>query len=161
MDDRKVGELGDRRAPVEERWPMSETYPPVYVVDDDVAVRESVASLIRSAGLRVETFKSAQDFLVRPRNEVPSCLVLDVRLPGLSGLDLQQHLPKAELQIPIIFLPGQGDTPMSVRAMKSGAFEFFTKPFDDEALLAAIRQAIVRYQVPNRGKNGAKPGPAS
>src|SRR5712664_2228373 len=134
---------------------MSETCPPVYVVDDDVAVRESVASLIRSAGLRVQTFKSAQEFLVRPRAEVPSCLVLDVKLPGLSGLDLQQELAKADLQIPIIFLTGHGDIPMSVRAMKSGAFEFFTKPFDDEALLAAIRQAIARYQVPNRGKKGA------
>src|SRR6267154_2045188 len=135
---------------------MSETYPPVYVVDDDLAVRESVASLIRSAGLRVETFKSAQEFLVRPRTEIPGCLVLDVKLPGLSGLDLQQELAKADLQIPIIFLTGHGDIPMSVRAMKSGAFEFFTKPFDDEALLGAIRQAMVRYQVPNRGKKGAR-----
>src|SRR6266403_1440107 len=135
---------------------MSETYPPVYVVDDDLAVRESVASLIRSAGLRVETFKSAQEFLVRPRTEIPGCLVLDVKLPGLSGLDLQQELAKADLQIPIIFLTGHGDIPMSVRAMKSGAFEFFTKPFDDEALLEAIRQAMVRYQVPNRGKKGAR-----
>jgi DNA-binding NtrC family response regulator len=137
---------------------MSETYPPVYVVDDDVAVRESVASLIRSAGLRVETFKSAHEFLVKPRTEVPSCLVLDVKLPGLSGLDLQQELAKADLQIPIIFLTGHGDIPMSVRAMKSGAFEFFTKPFDDEALLDAIRQAIVR-QVPNRGRKAAKNAP--
>src|SRR5882724_7759600 len=135
---------------------MSETYPPVYVVDDDLAVRESVASLIRSAGLRVETFKSAQEFLVRPRTEIPGCLVLDVKLPGLSGLDLQQELAKADLQIPIIFLTGHGDIPMSVRAMKSGAFEFFTKPFDDEALLEAIRQAMVRYQVPHRGKKGAR-----
>src|SRR6202048_1244596 len=138
---------------------MSETFPPVSVVDDDVSMRESVGSLSRSAGLRVETFASAQEFLVRPRNEVPSCLVLDVRLPGLSGLDLQQELAKADLQIPIIFLTGHGDIHMSVRAMKSGAFEFFTKPFDDEALLAAIRQAIVRYQVPNRGKKGAKQAP--
>src|SRR5882672_6011293 len=138
---------------------MSETCPPVYVVDDDVAVRESVASLIRSAGLRVQTFKSAQEFLVRPRAEVPSCLVLDVKLPGLSGLDLQQELAKADLQIPIIFLTGHGDIPMSVRAMKSGAFEFFTKPFDDEALLEAIRQAMLRYQVPNKGKKSAKQAP--
>jgi len=138
---------------------MSETYPPVYVVDDDLAVRESVASLIRSAGLRVETFKSAQEFLVRPRTEIPGCLVLDVKLPGLSGLDLQQELAKADLQIPIIFLTGHGDIPMSVRAMKSGAFEFFTKPFDDEALLEAIRQAMLRYQVPNKGKKGAKQAP--
>ena len=117
---------------------MSETYPPVFVVDDDVAVRESVASLIRSAGLRVETFASAHEFLARPQTESPSCLVLDVKLPGLSGLDLQQELA-------------------SVRAMKSGAFEFFTKPFDDEALLEAIRQAIARYrQAPNRRKKGAR-----
>src|SRR5882762_8066183 len=139
---------------------MSETYPPVYVVDDDLAVRESVASLIRSVGLRVETFKSAHEFLGRPRTEVPSCLVLDVKLPGLSGLDLQQELAKADLQIPIIFLTGHGDIPMSVRAMKSGAFEFFTKPFDDEALLDAIRQAIVvRDQVPSKGKKAAKNAP--
>src|ERR1700704_1234988 len=137
---------------------MSETYPPVFVVDDDLAVRESVASLIRSAGLRVETFKSAQEFLVRPRAEIPGCLVLDVKLPGLSGLDLQQELAKADLQIPIIFLTGHGDIPMSVRAIKSGAFEFFTKPFDDEALLEAIRQAIARYQVPNQRKKGANVG---
>src|SRR6267142_1537952 len=114
---------------------------------------------LRSRALRGETFKSAQEFLVRPRAEVPSCLVLDVKLPGLSGLDLQQELAKADLQIPIIFLTGHGDIPMSVRAMKSGAFEFFTKPFDDEALLAAIRQAIARYQVPNRGKKGALHSP--
>jgi DNA-binding NtrC family response regulator len=135
---------------------MSERYPPVYVVDDDVAVRESVASLIRSAGLRVETFASAQEFLARPSSDGPSCLVLDVKLPGLSGLDLQQELAKTDLQIPIIFLTGHGDISMSVRAMKSGAFEFFTKPFDDEALLEAIRQAIARYrQPPNRRKKAA------
>jgi DNA-binding NtrC family response regulator len=139
---------------------MNETCSPVYVVDDDVSMRESVGSLIRSAGLRVETLASAQEFLARPRSEVPSCLVLDVKLPGLSGLDLQQELAKADLQIPIIFLTGHGDIPMSVRAMKSGAFEFFTKPFDDEALLDAIRQAIVvRDQVPSKGKKAAKNAP--
>src|SRR6202171_5585217 len=132
---------------------MSETFPPVYVVDDDVSLRESVGSWIRSAGLRVETFASAQEFLARPRAEVPSCLVLDVKLPGLSGLDLQQELAKAEVQIPIIFLTGHGDIPMSVRAMKAGALEFFTKPFDDEALLHAIRLGITRYhQVPSKRK---------
>src|SRR3954470_6979162 len=135
---------------------MSETTPPVFVVDDDAGVRESVAGLIRSAGLKVETFASAHDFLARPRTEGPSCLVLDVKLPGLSGLDLQKELARADLQIPIIFLTGHGDISMSVRAMKSGAVEFFTKPFDDEALLEAIRQAMVRYQVPNRGKKGAR-----
>ena len=139
---------------------MSETYAPVYVVDDDVSMRESVGSLIRSAGLRVETFASAQEFLARPRAEVPSCLVLDVKLPGLSGLDLQQELAKADVQIPIIFLTGCGDIPMSVRAMKAGALEFFTKPFDDEALLDAIYQGIARCRkVPNKRKKGAWHGP--
>src|SRR5437660_1802226 len=124
---------------------MSETTAPVYVVDDDVSMRESVGSLIRSAGLRVEAFESAQQFLARPRTEVPSCLVLDVQLPGLSGLDLQQELARTDLQIPIIFLTGHGDIGMSVRAMKAGALEFLTKPFDDEVLLGAIRRAIVRH----------------
>src|ERR1700694_1531148 len=132
---------------------MSETSPPVYVVDDDVSMRESVGSLVRSAGLRMEAVASAQEFLARPRTEVPGCLVLDVNLPGLSGLDLQAELAKAEVQIPIIFLTGHGDIPMSVRAMKAGALEFFTKPFDDEALLHAIRLGITRYhQVPSKRK---------
>src|SRR5260370_23536220 len=124
---------------------MNETCSPVYVVDDDVSMRESVGSLIRSAGLRVETLASAQEFLARPRTEVPSCLVLDVELPGLSGLDLQQELAKADVQIPIIFLTGHGDIRMSVRAMKAGALEFLTKPFDYEVLLDAIRRALVRH----------------
>jgi DNA-binding NtrC family response regulator len=113
-------------------------------VDDDASVREALGSLIRSAGLRVETFASAQEFLANPRADVPSCLVLDVQLPGLSGLDLQQELVKADVQIPIIFLTGHGDIPMSVRAIKAGALEFLTKPFDDEDLLDAIRQGITR-----------------
>jgi DNA-binding NtrC family response regulator len=139
---------------------MSETFPPVYVVDDDVSMRESVGSLVRSAGLRVETFASAQEFLARPRGEVPSCLVLDVKLPGLSGLDLQQELAKADVQIPIIFLTGCGDIPMSVRAMKAGALEFFTKPFDDAALLDAIYQGIARCRkIPNKRKKSAWHGP--
>jgi DNA-binding NtrC family response regulator len=139
---------------------MSETFPPVYVVDDDVSMRESVGSLVRSAGLRVETFASAQEFLARPRAEVPSCLVLDVKLPGLSGLDLQQELAKADVQIPIIFLTGCGDIPMSVRAMKAGALEFFTKPFDDAALLDAIQQGIARCRkIPNKRKKSAWHGP--
>src|SRR2546430_12710048 len=112
------------------------------MVDDDLSMRESVASLIRSAGLKVETFASAKEFLVRSRTRLPSCVVLDVKLPGLSGLDLQQELAKADVQIPIIFLTGYGDIPTSVRAIKSGALEYFTKPFDDEALLTAVRQAI-------------------
>src|SRR5258708_4915291 len=124
---------------------MSETCSPVYVVDDDESLRESVGSLIRSAGLRVETLASAQEFLARPRTELPSCLVLDVKLPGLSGLDLQQELAKTDVQIPIIFLSGSSDVPMSVRAMKAGALEFLTKPFDDEVLLDAIRRGISRH----------------
>ena len=131
---------------------MSENQALVYVVDDDLSMRESVASLIRSAGLKVETFASAKEFLVRSRTRLPSCLVLDVKLPGLSGLDLQQELARADVQIPIIFLTGYGDIPSSVRAMKSGALEFFTKPFDDEALLAAVRQAIARSSGPPEKK---------
>ncbi len=127
---------------------MSETQALVYVVDDDVAIRESLASLIRSAGLRVETFASAPEFLTRSRTELPACLLLDVKLPGVSGLDLQQELAKANVQIPIIFLTGYADVPTSVRAMKSGALEFLTKPFNDEALLAAVRQAVARRARP-------------
>src|SRR5215470_2050456 len=104
---------------------MSKTSPLVYVVDDDESVREAVGALVRVAGLTVQTFPSAQEFLAFSRPDVPSCLVLDVQLPGLSGLDLQQELAKADVQIPIIFLTGHGDIPMSVRAMKAGALEFF------------------------------------
>src|SRR5262250_3609228 len=129
---------------------MSKTSPLVYVVDDDESVREALGSLIRSATLRVQTFPSAQEFLAFPRPDVPSCLVLDVQLPGLSGLDLQRELAKADVQIPIIFLTGHGDIPMSVRAMKAGALEFLTKPFDDEDLLEAIHQAIDDDRVARR-----------
>jgi DNA-binding NtrC family response regulator len=117
---------------------------PVYVVDDDASVRESLENLIRSAGLSVETFASAQEFLACPRPDAPSCLVLDVQLPGLSGLDLQRELAKADVQLPIVFLTGHGDIPMSVRAIKAGAVEFLTKPFHDEELLDAIQQGIAR-----------------
>jgi DNA-binding NtrC family response regulator len=135
---------------------MSRTNPPVYVVDDDTSIRESLARLFRSAGLPVVTLASAQEFLVRSRTDEPSCLVLDVKLPGLSGLDLQEDLAKANVQIPIIFLTGHGDIPTSVRAMKSGALEFFTKPFDDEALLAAVQQAIARSRnATNKRNRGA------
>ena len=123
---------------------MPELDPIVLVVDDDVSVREALGSLIRSAGLKVETFASAQDFLSRPRADAPSCLVLDVRLPGLSGLDLQKKMAKANLEIPIIFITGHGDVPTSVQAMKAGALEFLIKPFDDQDLLEAIRNAIKR-----------------
>jgi DNA-binding NtrC family response regulator len=121
---------------------MSQTISPIYVVDDDASMREAVESLVRSAGLPVETFASAQEFLAHARTDVPSCLVLDVQLPGLSGLELQQELARSDVQIPIIFLTGHGDIPMSVRAMKAGAMEFLTKPFDDEDLLEAIQHGI-------------------
>jgi FixJ family two-component response regulator len=131
---------------------MSEPKAIVFVVDDDESVRESLGSLIRSAGMRVETFASAQQFLVGPRSEIvhsmgpPSCLVLDVHLPGLSGLDLQGRLAELNIEIPIIFITGRGDIPMSVRAMKAGAVEFLTKPFRDHDLLNAIEEAIGRDQ---------------
>jgi DNA-binding NtrC family response regulator len=121
---------------------MSDTGALVYVVDDDVSAREGVARLIRSAGLMAKTFASAEEFLAAPRPKIPSCLVLDVGLPGVSGLDLQQELAKSDVQIPIIFLTGHGDIPMTVRALKAGAANFLTKPFDDEELLNAIRQCI-------------------
>jgi FixJ family two-component response regulator len=116
----------------------------VWVVDDDVSVREALEGLVRSAGLRVETFRSAQEFLDRPRADLPGCLVLDVRLPGLSGLDLQKRLAEANLEIPIIFVTGHGNVPAAVQAMKAGALEFLTKPFTDRDLLDAIQQAIKR-----------------
>src|SRR5262245_48817461 len=121
---------------------MSDGGSQIYVVDDDVAVREAVESLIRSAGLRVRTFASAQEMLANLRKELPGCLVLDIQLPDISGFELQQELATREIQIPIIFLTGHGDIPMSVRAIKAGAVEFLTKPFDDEYLLEAIRSAI-------------------
>lgn len=116
----------------------------VLVVDDDSSVREALSSLIRSVGLHVETFASAQDFLSYRRPDVAACLVLDVRLPDLSGLDLQRRLVEAGEWIPIIFITGHGDIPMSVRAMKAGAAEFLPKPFREEDLLDAIRQALDR-----------------
>jgi DNA-binding NtrC family response regulator len=121
---------------------MSGTGALVYVVDDDLSAREGVAGLIRSAGLRAETFASGQEFLATPRPKIPSCLVLDVNLPGLSGLDVQKELIKSGAQIPIIFLTGHGDIPMTVSAVKAGAVDFLTKPFDDEDLLNAIRQCL-------------------
>ncbi len=116
----------------------------VFVVDDDAGMRESLKSLIRSVGLRVETFASAPDFLSSTHPNVPGCLVLDVRLPGLSGLDLQKRMAEVELEIPIVFISGHGDIPMSVQAMKAGAMEFLTKPFRDQELLDAVQQAIER-----------------
>ena len=118
----------------------------VFIVDDDVSVREALESLVRSAGYKVETFASAQDFLASSRPDAPSCLVLDVRLPGLSGLDLQNRIAGANREIPIVFITGHGDVPTSVRAMKAGAIEFLMKPFPDRDLLDAIEQAIKRDQ---------------
>jgi FixJ family two-component response regulator len=119
------------------------TTPVVFVVDDDISVRESLDLLIHTAGWQPETYASAQDFLARPRTPVPSCLVLDVSMPELDGLDLQQRIGD-RLDMPIIFITGHGDIPMTVRAMKAGAVEFLTKPFDDEVLLTAVRKAIER-----------------
>jgi FixJ family two-component response regulator len=129
---------------------MAERKAIVLVVDDDPSVREALGSLIRSAGLRVETFASAQEFLARPREDMPSCLVLDVRLPGLSGLDLQKRMAELNTEIPIIFITGHGDVPTSVQAMKAGAVEFLTKPFVDRDLLDAIQQAIERDRAARR-----------
>src|ERR1700716_2062464 len=124
--------------------PMSHATPVVYVVDDDVSVRESLESLIRCAGWEPETFASAQEFLARPRVLAPSCLVLDVTLPDLNGLDLQKRVAVDRMDMPIIFITGYGNVPMTVQAMKAGAVEFLTKPFRDDVLLSAIRHAIER-----------------
>jgi len=122
---------------------MADVTPTVFVVDDDVSVRESLELLIMSGGWKAETFASAQDFLSRPRATVPCCLVLDVTLPGLNGLELQQQLVE-RTEMPIIFITGYGDVPMTVRAMKAGAIEFLTKPLKDDVLLDAIRHALER-----------------
>jgi len=126
---------------------MPSSTPIVFIVDDDISVRESLESLIRCEGWEPETFESAQEFLARPRVFTPSCLVLDVSLPGLSGLDLQKSIALERRDMPIIFITGHGDVPMTVKAMKAGAVEFLTKPFGDEALLIAIRHAIERSHV--------------
>ena len=118
--------------------------PTVFVIDDDAGVRASIQGLLKSVGLRSETFGTAQEFLRSKRQEGTSCLVLDVRLPGVNGLDFQRQLADAGVQIPIIFVTGHGDIPMTVRAMKSGAVEFLTKPFRDQDLLDAIHQALDR-----------------
>jgi FixJ family two-component response regulator len=123
---------------------MSHATPIVFVVNDDVSVRESLELLIRSAGWQPETFASAQEFLARPPVFAPSCLVLDVNLPDLNGLDLQKRVAADRIDMPIIFITGYGDVPMTVQAMKAGAVEFLTKPFGDDVLLSAIRLAIER-----------------
>jgi FixJ family two-component response regulator len=121
---------------------MSSAVPIVVIVDDDVSVRESLELLIRSAGWRPETFASAQEFLCRPRVNAPSCLVLDITLPGLSGLDLQEIVAVDRIDMPIVFITGHDDVPMTIRAMKGGASAYLTKPFDGETLLSAIRHAV-------------------
>jgi FixJ family two-component response regulator len=116
----------------------------VFIIDDDASVRQSIQGLLRSVGLRSESFATAKDFLASKRPDAPSCLVLDVRLPGVSGLDFQHKLIEAGIHIPIIFITGHGDIPMTVKAMKSGAVEFLTKPFRDQDLLDAIQLALAR-----------------
>ena len=126
---------------------MTEADAIVFVVDDDEPVRQSLKNLIGSVGLQVKVFASAQEFLRSKLTDVPGCLVLDVRLPGLSGLDLQKRMVEANMEIPIIFITGHGDIPMTVQAMKAGAVEFLTKPFRDQDLLDAIQQALERDRI--------------
>src|SRR5258705_2998548 len=143
MDMKSANGLGRRSR----ASPMSDVTPIVFVVDDDVSVRESLELLIRSEGWRPETFASAEEFLSRPRILAPSCLVLDVTLPDLNGLDLQERVATERSDMPIIFISGFGDVPMTVRAMKAGAVEVLTKPIGDGALLNAIRHAIERSHI--------------
>lgn len=126
---------------------MSSAMPIVFIVDDDISVRESLELLVRNENWKPETFASAQDFLNRPRTLVPSCLVLDLSLPGLNGLDLQKKLGVEHIDMPIIFITGYGDVPKSVQAMKAGALEFLTKPLDNDTLVNAIRNALERSRL--------------
>jgi FixJ family two-component response regulator len=128
--------------------------PTVFVIDDDAGIRASIQGLLKSAGLRSESFSTAEDFLRSERPDVPSCLVLDVSLPGVNGLDFQHELADVGVQIPIVFVTGHGDIPMTVKAMKSGAVEFLTKPFQDEDLLHAIHQALDRDRIRRRQQSG-------
>jgi FixJ family two-component response regulator len=141
-----VGATIERKLAIREARdsPMRHATPIVFVVDDDISVRESLESLIRCAGWQPEIFASAQEFLSRPRALTPSCLVLDVSLPGLNGLELQKRIAADRIDMPIIFITGHGDVPMTVQAMKAGAVEFLTKPFGDDVLLSAIGNAIAR-----------------
>jgi FixJ family two-component response regulator len=125
---------------------MAHAVPTVFIVDDDISVRESLESLIQSAGWQTEIFETAQDFLCRPHKLVPSCLVLDLALPGLNGLELQRQLATDRPDIPIIFITGHGDVPVTVQAMKAGAVEFLTKPFSDKVLLNAVQLALDRSE---------------
>ena len=124
--------------------PASPATPIVFIVDDDVSIRESLELLVRTENWKPETFATAQEFLTHPRKPIPSCLVLDLSLPGLNGLELQKRLAAEKVDMQIIFLSGHGDVPKSVQAMKAGALEFFTKPFDSDALVSAIRNALRR-----------------
>jgi FixJ family two-component response regulator len=127
--------------------PMSITMPIVFIVDDDISVRESLELLVQTQGWQPETFASAAEFLDRPRVLVPSCLILDLSLPGLDGLGLQKRIAAERADLPIIFITGYGDVPKTVQAMKAGAVEFLTKPFNDEVLLSAVRQALERSRL--------------
>lgn len=131
---------------------MSELDPIIAIVDDDLAVREGLCSLVRSAGLKTEVFASGQEFLTHPWADLPSCLVLDLQLPELTGLDLQKWMAEANLEIPIVFITGHGDIPASVRAIKAGAVEFLTKPVDEQQLLRAIVEAVERDRA-TRGRH--------
>ena len=131
---------------------MTEVQPVVFVVDDDARVREALENLLRSVGLRVAVFASAQEFLDSPLADRPGCLVLDVRLPGVSGLELQEQLGRSRPDLPVVFITGHGDIPMTVRAMKAGAVEFLTKPFGDQDLIDAVEQALRRV----RASRGAR-----
>jgi len=132
----------------------SATAPTVFVIDDDAGMRASIAGLLKSAGLRSQCFGAAEEFLRSKRLDVPSCLVLDVSLPGINGLDFQRKLTEASIQIPIIFITGHGDIPMTVKAMKSGAVEFLTKPFLGQDLLDAVQQALDRDRVRRQQQSG-------
>jgi FixJ family two-component response regulator len=121
---------------------MTEDRPTVFVIDDDISVRDAIKGVLKSVGLRAETFESTRDFLSRSASDGPRCLILDVRLPGLSGLDFQYELAQANMNIPIVFVTGYGDIPMTVRAMRAGAIEFLTKPFRDQDLLDAVARAL-------------------
>ena len=132
----------------------AESSPSVFIIDDDAGVRVAIQGLLKSVGLRSEAFATPQEFLRSKHSEGPSCLVLDVRLPGVSGLEFQRELTEAGIQIPVIFITGYGDIPMSVKAMKSGAVEFLTKPFRDQDLLDAIQQALERDRVARQNRSG-------
>jgi FixJ family two-component response regulator len=135
---------------------MSEVEPIVFIVDDDLSVRRSTERLMRTAGLKVQTFTSAREFLKNPPPEGPACLVLDVRMPGISGMDLQRELTRAGIQIPIIFITAHGDIPTTVRAMKAGAVEFLTKPFRSRTLVDGVRAAIDRDRSAHKERSETK-----